>query len=87
MKIKTIKVSDKGQIAIPADIRAVAGIEKGDELFLIQKDSKILLTKVETLEKDIEDEFKDILLFSEKSLKKLWSFKGDEVWNRYLKKK
>jgi AbrB family looped-hinge helix DNA binding protein len=45
VKFRTITVSQKGQIAIPSDIRKEVGIKKGDELLLIQKDEKILIEK------------------------------------------
>jgi len=43
--MKTIKVSEKGQIALPQTMRETLGIEQGDELIVIQLDNKILLEK------------------------------------------
>ncbi len=85
MKLKTVKVSDKGQISIPSEIREEAGIERGDELVLIEDRGKILLEKVETASKEIKDDFKDLLKFSEHSLKKLWLNKENDIWDNYLK--
>lgn len=84
--IKTIKVSEKGQIAIPQLIRETLGIERGDELVVIQIDNKILIEKAQKIEKRLQDNFKDILKFSEKSLKEVWSNKKDDIWNEYLKR-
>ena len=84
--MKTIRVSDKGQIAIPQPMRETLGIERGDELVIIQIDNKILLEKTQKIEQKIKDDFKDILKFSEKSLKEVWNNKSDDIWNRYLKK-
>jgi len=84
--IKTVKVSDKGQIAIPQSIRSSMGIERGDELVLIQMDSKILLEKSQKVSGKLKDDFRDILKFSEKSLKSVWGNKQDDIWNSYLKK-
>ncbi|MBU0957530.1 MAG: AbrB/MazE/SpoVT family DNA-binding domain-containing protein [Nanoarchaeota archaeon] len=83
--IKTIKVSDKGQIAIPQTFRENLGINKGDDLTIIQIDGKILIEKSQKTEEKIKDNFKDILTFSEESLKKVWDNEEDEVWNEYLK--
>jgi AbrB family looped-hinge helix DNA binding protein len=83
--IKTIKVSDKGQIAIPQPMRENLGIERGDELILIQLDGKLLVEKSKKTETMIIDDFKDILKFSEKSLKDIWNNKDDDVWNQYIK--
>ena len=84
--MKTIRVSEKGQIAIPQLMRETLGIEQGDELVVIQIDNKILLEKSQKIEERMRDDFKDILKFSEKSLKEVWGNKSDNIWNRYLKK-
>ena len=86
MIVKTIKVSGQGQIAIPRTIRELAGIEKGDDLIIVQDDGKILLEKAQKITAKIEDDFKDILKFSEKSLKGVWNNKQDDIWSSYLKK-
>ncbi len=86
MKMKTVRVSDKGQIAIPIDIRNSLGLKKGDELILIQTDHKILIEKPRRVIKDIKENFKDVISLTESSLKKLWLNEEDEVWNEYLKK-
>ena len=84
--MKTIKVSDKGQISIPQLMRETLGIKRGDELVVIQIDNKILLEKSQKMEQKLKDDFKDILKFSEKSLKEVWDNKSDDIWNQYLKK-
>ena len=83
--MKTIKVSDKGQIVIPSSIRETIGIEKGDELILFEINGKILIEKTKRISDKIKEDFKDILKFSEQSLKKIWDNKEDEIWNTYLK--
>lgn len=84
--MKTIRVSEKGQIAIPNQIRETLGIEQGDELVVIQVDNKILIEKTQRTEQRLKDDFKDILKFSEKSLREVWDNKSDDIWNQYLKK-
>lgn len=85
--MKTIKVSEKGQIAIPRPIRETLGIERGDELIIIQIDNKIVLERAQKVEQKLKDQFKDILKFSEKSLKEVWDNKSDDIWNQYLNKR
>jgi len=87
MQIKTVKVSDKGQIAIPQEIREEMDIERGEELVLLQIDGKLLIEKQQKVAKKVEDDFKDILKFSERSLKEVWDNKQDSIWNNYLKKR
>ncbi len=81
MEVKTVKVSEKGQIAIPADIRENIGIKKGDTLVLIQEENRLLLQKAEQLGKEAKDEFKHLLKHSEEVAKKFWSSKADDVWD------
>ncbi|MEK6907482.1 MAG: AbrB/MazE/SpoVT family DNA-binding domain-containing protein [Nanoarchaeota archaeon] len=85
--IKTIKVSDKGQIALPVDVRESANINIGDSLILIQKGKRIMIEKTEMIESKVKDDFKDLLKLSELSLKDLWDNEYDKIWNIYLKKK
>ena len=86
MIVKTVKVSNKGQISIPLEIREQTGISKGDELILIQSGKKILIEAAGNVSKKAEDDFSDIIKLSEKSLIKLWDNKSDEIWNGYLRK-
>ena len=82
MTLKTVNVSEKGQIAIPREIRVLLGIKKGDRLLLTAKNKKLLIQKATNLTKQMED---DLVDYSELSLKKLWLNKKDDVWNKYLK--
>ena len=86
MTITVVKVSDKGQIAIPQSIREKIGLEKGDELVLIELDNKILLQKSKNFEKLVSDDFKDILEINKHSLNKIWNNKQDNIWEKKRKK-
>ncbi len=87
MKFKTIKVSKKGQIAIPSDIRKDMGISEGDELLLVKKGKRIMLEKASDLSEKLNDEFDDLLTLTENSLRKIWDNREDEIWKCYLKDK
>ena len=87
MTISTVRVTDKGQISLPAGICREMGIARGDTLILSHSADVILLEKQERLEPIIEDDMKDILKLTEKSLKEVWDNKEDDIWNVYLKKK
>ena len=86
MEIKTVKVSDKGQIAIPISIREKIGIDKGDELILFEIEGKILIEKVNKISKFFKDNFEDIIKYNENSLKEVWDNKEDDIWSSYLRK-
>lgn len=87
LKFKTIKVSAKGQIALPSDIQKDLDLKKGDSIILIKKGKRILIEKADIIARKMQDEFEDIQAFSEESLKLLWSNKDDEIWNQYLKRR
>jgi len=72
---KIVKVSEKGQIAIPVEIRRSVGIGMGDSLMLMQKGKRILIEKPEMAEEDFSG------FLSEKVMKELWDNEYDEVWN------
>lgn len=81
--IRTIKVSQKGQVSIPTDIRKKMKIKKGDDLVMMVKDSKIILEKSEDVGLLLDGEFKDVQAITEEGLKKLWLNKHDDAWNQY----
>jgi len=87
MEFKTIKVSEKGQIVIPTDIRKELKIKKGEQLLLIRKGNKIMIEKAEEISKKAKKDFQDLLILSESTLAKFWSSKEDEIWSKYLKKR
>lgn len=85
MNIKTIKLSDKGQISIPKDIRKEMHLNKGDKLVLMTKGEQLIMQKADLLLKkfNIEQESIGTMTLSEKTLKKDWDNKYDERWNKY----
>lgn len=85
IKFKTIKVSQKGQISIPSDIRKEVGIKRGDELLLVKRGKRIMLEKPQEFAKKTKREFDDLLYWTEQALKKLWLNKEDDIWDEYLK--
>jgi len=81
IEIKTVKVSEKGQIAIPADIREEIGIKQGDTLVLIREKDRLLLQKAEQVGKEAKGEFQHLLKHSEDVARQFWSTKADDVWD------
>ena len=78
--LKTVKVSEKGQIIIPREIQESLGIKKDDKLVMTVKDKMILIQKAA----NIEDGFYDLPRYSESLLRKLWNNKKDDIWEKYL---
>jgi len=74
---KIVKVSDKGQISLPVEIRKSVGIHKNDSLMLMQLDDKIIIEKPE---KRIKESFADLI--DDSVMRGLWDNKYDEVWDK-----
>ncbi len=85
--MKTVKVSDKGQIAIPSEIQRMIGIKKGDVFIVTTKDDKILLKKVNDILSKMTDDFKDMEYYTEQSLGQFWKNEPKGMWEQYLKPK
>ena len=85
MELKTIKLSEKGQISIPKEIRRGMHLKKGDKLVLMTKGEQLILQKVDLVLKKlgIEEESIDNMIASQETLKKDWDNKYDERWNKY----
>jgi len=67
--IDTTKMSSRGQVVIPLDMRE--DIKEGDKLIVIRKDNEIILKK----------SIPESAILSEKSFAKIWlNKKEDEAW-------
>ena len=75
MQIDTTKMSSRGQVVIPLDMRK--GINEGDKLIVIRKDDEIILKK----------SIPETAIWSEKALAKAWLSKEDEEAFSYLQKR
>ena len=69
MEIATTKLSSRGQIVIPEDMRK--DLKEGEKLIVIRKDNEIILKKT----------VDDLALLSEESFAETWlNKKEDEAW-------
>ena len=69
MQIDTTKMSSRGQVVIPLEMRK--DIREGDKLIVIRKDDNIIIKK----------SIPESALLSEKSFAKTWlNKKEDEAW-------
>ena len=85
MELKTIKLSEKGQISIPKEMRKCMNLKKGDKLILMAKGNQLILQKADFMLKKlgINEESFDNMVTSQEVLKKDWDNKYDERWNKY----
>ena len=69
MQIETTKMSSRGQVVIPLEMRK--DIKEGEKLIVIKKGNEIILKK----------SIKDLALLSEESFAETWmNEKEDEAW-------
>ncbi len=83
MEIQTIKLSEKGQISIPKEIREELNLNKGDKMIIVSKGNQLILQKADTMLKrmGITEESFDTMIASQEVLKKDWDNKYDKGWN------
>jgi len=72
MDVAVTKVSSKGQIVIPSNMRK--NIAVGDEFLIIKEDNKFIMKKINELAKDLKKE----LVFAQRV---------EKAWNSYEKRK
>jgi AbrB family looped-hinge helix DNA binding protein len=55
VEVSTTKVSSKGQVVIPANVRKAASLKKGEKILAIAIDDTVVLKKI------VDNSFKDTL--------------------------
>ena len=73
IEVKTAKITEKGQIAIPKDIREMEGFKKGSKVVILAFEDRIELRPMKQIHEKMFT-----ALASEKSLAKDWNSKEDE---------
>jgi AbrB family looped-hinge helix DNA binding protein len=79
--VRIVKVSSKGRIVIPEEVRKRHRINRGTELVLLESGGAIVLRKKADVEGILRNEFGPFLRASEDALKALWESPEDDVWN------
>lgn len=77
----TLRVSRKGQIVIPKEIRERHGLDRATDLVLIEEGDALVLRKKEDVETILEGRLPPLLRAAEAGLGELWGHPEDEIWN------
>jgi len=77
----TVRVSSKGQVVIPKDVRKRHGLERDTDLVLLEEGDALVLRKKNDVERVLRDRFYPLLRAAEKTLADLWDSPEDDVWN------
>ena len=76
IEVKTAKITEKGQIAIPKEIRQLEGFKEGSKIAVLAFDDHVELRTLKSLKSG-----RITALLSEKALAKSWNTKEeDEAW-------
>ena len=76
LEIKTVKITEKGQIALPREMRELEGFEEGTKIVILAFPDHIELRPLEQLDEKIFP-----ALASEKTLAKDWlSLEDEQAW-------
>lgn len=76
IEMKTVTITEKGQIALPRSIRKNENFKEGSKLIVITFDDHVELRPIKKINKDML-----VALASEKVLAKYWNTKGeDKAW-------
>ena len=76
LEVKTAKITGKGQIAIPKDIRDLEGFKEGTKVAILAYEDRIELRPMNQIHEKMYT-----ALASEKSMAKLWNTKEeDKSW-------
>lgn len=81
MLVKTVKVSEKGQITLPAEALRALNAGKGTEFLVIQEGDRLLLVKADRVGRRVLDELGGWEALAAPAFEDLWNTDADEVWD------
>lgn len=83
LEVKTAKITEKGQIAIPKDIRQLEGFKEGEKVAVLAFEDHVEIRSLKTIKKlDFEQESIATAIASEKVLAEDWlSEEEDKAWS------
>ncbi|MBI4044058.1 MAG: AbrB/MazE/SpoVT family DNA-binding domain-containing protein [Candidatus Diapherotrites archaeon] len=86
VRVRSVTMSERGQIVIPEDMRKDLKLGPGEGLVLIEKEKEIILMKETDVAKQLMEEERYWKALSEYSLSRAWDEKEDKVWDAFAKR-
>jgi len=77
-----VRVSGKGQIVIPKEVRVRHRLGRGTDLVHLESGDALVLRKRADVEGILTDEFAPLLRATEDPLRDLWDNSENHVWDR-----
>lgn len=81
MLVKSVKLTDKGQITLPAEALRAMNARKGTEFLVIQEGDRMVLVKASAVGRKLLDEFGGWEALAAPAFSDLWDNEADEAWN------
>lgn len=81
MLVRSVRVTDKGQVSLPVDALRSMNVRKGTDLILIQEGDRIVLVKASGVGKLVLDDLGGWEALAGPAFEDLWSNPDDEVWD------
>ncbi|HWG91839.1 MAG TPA: AbrB/MazE/SpoVT family DNA-binding domain-containing protein [Candidatus Thermoplasmatota archaeon] len=81
MLVKTIRLTDKGQITLPVEALRAMNAGKGTEFLLIQEGERMVIVKASAVGKALLEEFGGWEALAAPAFADLWDNDEDEVWD------
>jgi AbrB family looped-hinge helix DNA binding protein len=79
--VHIVRVSSKGQIVIPKEVREKHKIRRNSDLIVQDAGDSIILRNKSDVERILADRFHPFLRAAEKSLAEIWNNPEDDVWD------
>jgi len=80
--VHVVRVSSKGQIVIPKEVRVRHRLGRGTDLVHLESGDALVLRKRADVEGILTDEFAPLLRVTEDALRDLWDNSENHVWDR-----
>lgn len=81
MLVKTVRLTDKGQLTVPAEALRAMNARKGTEFLLIQEGERIVLVKASAVGRQLLDDMGGWDALAAPAFQDLWENEDDEIWN------
>jgi len=81
MLVKTVKLSSKGQLSLPADVLRALRASKGTEFVLVQEGEKVILLPAARVGREVLDDLSGFEALARSAFGRLWDNEADEIWN------
>lgn len=81
MLVKTVRLTDKGQLTVPAEALRALNARKGTQFLLIQEGDRIVLVKASAVGKAVINDLGGWEGLAAPAFGDVWGSEADDVWD------